>query len=114
VRGFDEKRGSYTMSYGSKALDGALLLLPALEFEPRGSPRIAETVAAIRQELSAGGPLLYRYPPGTDGPHGGEGPFLPVPSGWLSRLLGSDGSKTLTNCSRTFARGATKSGYTRN
>jgi GH15 family glucan-1,4-alpha-glucosidase len=90
ARGFDEERGSYTRSYGSKELDAAALILPILEFEPDGSPRAEGTVEAIRTELSAGGPLLYRYPPGTDGLEGEEGAFLPC-SFWLVMALARTG-----------------------
>jgi GH15 family glucan-1,4-alpha-glucosidase len=48
------------------------------------------TVDAIRRQLSAGGPLLYRYPPGTDGLAGGEGAFLPC-SFWLVQALARTG-----------------------
>jgi GH15 family glucan-1,4-alpha-glucosidase len=90
AHGFDEGRRSYTRAYGSKELDAALLILPILEFEPPDSPRVAGTIDAIRRELSAGGPLLYRYPPGTDGLDGGEGAFLPC-SFWLAMALARKG-----------------------
>src|SRR5439155_6921295 len=89
-RGFDEERGSYTRVYGSKELDAALLILPILEFEPPESPRVSGTVDAIRRELSAGGPLLHRYPPGSDGLEGEEGAFLPC-SFWLALAVARTG-----------------------
>jgi GH15 family glucan-1,4-alpha-glucosidase len=57
------------------------------------SDRVSGTVDAIRRELSAGGPLLYRYPPGTDGLAGGEGAFLPC-SFWLVQALATVGDMT--------------------
>jgi len=45
----------------------------------------------VRRELSAGGPLLYRYPPGDDGLAGGEGAFLPC-SFWLAQALAATGA----------------------
>ena len=48
------------------------------------------TIDTIRRELSAGGPLLYRYPPGTDGLPGTEGAFLPC-SFWLVQALAASG-----------------------
>jgi GH15 family glucan-1,4-alpha-glucosidase len=51
---------------------------------------VAATIDAVRRELSAGGPLLYRYPPGDDGLAGGEGAFLPC-SFWLAQALAATG-----------------------
>ncbi|MEO7428752.1 MAG: glycoside hydrolase family 15 protein, partial [Acidimicrobiales bacterium] len=91
-RGFDHSQHSYTAVYGLPALDSALLVLPRLGIEPASSPRVVGTVDAIREQLSAGGPLLYRYPPGTDGLPGGEGAFLPC-SFWLVRALAHTGRR---------------------
>ena len=88
--GFNPERGSYTRSYGSNDLDAAVLVLPVLDLEPRDSPRVRATIEAVRRELSAGGPLLYRYPPGQDGLPGTEGAFLPC-SFWLVQALASTG-----------------------
>lgn len=90
ARGFDETRQTYTRAYGSDDLDSALLVLPQLGIEPAGSPRIRGTIDAIRAELGAGGPLLYRYPPGRDGLPGTEGAFLPC-SFWLAQALAVTG-----------------------
>ncbi|MEU4293378.1 glycoside hydrolase family 15 protein [Kribbella sp. NPDC026596] len=87
--GFDTSMGSYTRSYGSRELDAALLILPRIGLEERGSPRIRGTIDAIRSQLSADGPLLYRYPPGRDGLPGTEGAFLPC-SFWLAEALALD------------------------
>jgi GH15 family glucan-1,4-alpha-glucosidase len=89
-RGFAAERNTYVRGYGSTELDAALLILPILEFEPPGSPRILGTIEAISRELSAGGPLLYRYPPGSDGLEGDEGAFLPC-SFWLVLALARTG-----------------------
>ena len=72
------------------SLDSAVLLLPVLEFEPADSPRVAGTIDAIRERLTAGGPLMHRYEPGTDGLEGGEGAFLPC-SFWLVQALARTG-----------------------
>ncbi|MER7586433.1 glycoside hydrolase family 15 protein [Micromonospora sp. NPDC127501] len=91
--GFDPTAGSYVRSYGSEALDAALLVLPLLELDSVESPRVQGTINAIRDGLSAGGPLLYRYPPGCDGFHGTEGAFLPC-SFWLVQALARTGCRT--------------------
>jgi GH15 family glucan-1,4-alpha-glucosidase len=90
--GFDERRSCYTRSYGSADLDAALLVLPLLGFESPKSARTRGTIEAIRGELGAGGPLLYRYPPGGDGLEGTEGAFLPC-SFWLVQALAATGQK---------------------
>jgi GH15 family glucan-1,4-alpha-glucosidase len=90
ARGYDPARGSYTRTYGSADLDAALLVLPLLDIEDVDSPRVRGTIDAIRDELSAGGPLLYRYPAGRDGLTGGEGAFLPC-SFWLVQALARTG-----------------------
>jgi GH15 family glucan-1,4-alpha-glucosidase len=89
-RGFDAARGTFTRSYGSAELDAALLVLPLLGILPADSPGIRTTIDAIRRELCAGGPLLYRYPPGRDGLPGTEGAFLPC-SFWLAQALAASG-----------------------
>jgi GH15 family glucan-1,4-alpha-glucosidase len=91
-RGFDPTQNTYTAAYGSTDLDAAVLVLPQLGIEPPTSPRVLGTVDAIRRRLSAGGPLLYRYPPGTDGIPGGEGAFLPC-SFWLVQALAGTGRR---------------------
>lgn len=92
ARGFDPASGSYTRSYGSVDLDAALLILPLLGIEDADSPRVRDTITAIRDGLSAGGPLLYRYPPGRDGLPGAEGAFLPC-SFWLVQALALTGCR---------------------
>jgi GH15 family glucan-1,4-alpha-glucosidase len=93
ARGFDPVRGAYTRSYGSDDLDAALLILPLLGIEDVDSPRLRGTIDAVRKDLSAGGPLLYRYPPGRDRLPGTEGAFLPC-SFWLAQALACTGRRT--------------------
>lgn len=66
------------------------MVLPLLGLERVDSPRVRGTIEAIARELGAGGPLLYRYPPGHDGLPGGEGAFLPC-SFWLVQALAVTG-----------------------
>jgi GH15 family glucan-1,4-alpha-glucosidase len=90
ARGFDADQNSYTRTYGSHDLDAALLVLPLLGIEEPTAPRVLGTIAAIRRALSAGGPLLYRYPPGEDDLPGGEGAFVAC-AFWLVQALASSG-----------------------
>ncbi len=62
----------------------------SLGIEDADSPRVRGTIDAITAELGAGGPLLYRYPPGRDGLPGTEGAFLPC-SFWLVQALACTG-----------------------
>lgn len=90
--GYSSVLGSYTRSYGSQELDAALLVLPVVGLEDPRSARARGTVDAIRKRLSAGGPLLFRYPPGRDGLAGTEGAFLPC-SFWLVQALACTGRR---------------------
>ncbi len=90
TRGFDPAQQAYTGAYDSAELDAAVLVLPLVGLEPLSSPRVVGTVDAIRRHLSAGGPLLYRYPPGSDGLPEAEGAFLPC-SFWLVQALAFTG-----------------------
>lgn len=91
ANGFDVERTTFVRAYGRRDLDAAVLLLPLVGLEPPDSPRVRGTIDAVRRELSAGGPLLYRYPPGDDGLDGPEGAFLPC-SFWLVQALAVSGS----------------------
>jgi GH15 family glucan-1,4-alpha-glucosidase len=88
--GFDERRSTFTRAFDDSGLDAALALVGALGFDDARSPRVAGTLDAIRSELGASGPLLYRYQPGDDGLEGGEGAFLPC-SFWLAQGLAHAG-----------------------
>ena len=90
--GYSPALGSYTRSYGSQDLDAALLVLPLIGLEDPHSARVRGTVQSIRERLSAGGPLVYRYPPGRDGLPGTEGAFLPC-SFWLVQALSCVGRR---------------------
>jgi GH15 family glucan-1,4-alpha-glucosidase len=83
-KGYDEKLGSFTQSYGSTELDASLLLLPLVGFLPADDPRIRGTIEAIERELLQDGFVLrYRtHTEGVDGLPPGEGVFLPC-SFWL-------------------------------
>jgi GH15 family glucan-1,4-alpha-glucosidase len=88
--GYDRDRRALVRAYGRTDLDAALVRVPLLGFDDASAPVMRGTIDAIRRELGAGGPLLYRYAPGTDGLDGGEGAFLPC-SYWLAQALASAG-----------------------
>jgi GH15 family glucan-1,4-alpha-glucosidase len=79
-RGYDPERRTLRGAYGSDDLDGALLLLPAVELAGPDTGWVAGTVDAVRRELDAGNGLLYRRLD-ID-----EGAFLPC-SFWLVQAL---------------------------
>jgi GH15 family glucan-1,4-alpha-glucosidase len=89
-QGYSPERKSYTRTYGSLDLDAALLVLPVVGLEEPESSRLHGTIDAVRRELSAGFPFVYRYPPGKDGLAGTEGAFLPC-SFWLAQALAAVG-----------------------
>jgi GH15 family glucan-1,4-alpha-glucosidase len=83
-RGFDPAQNSFVQSYGVKALDASLLLLPIVGFLPPSDPRIRGTLAAIERDLMRDGFVLrYKTTEGTDGLPPGEGVFLAC-SFWLT------------------------------
>lgn len=90
ARGFDRDRNTYVRAYGRNDVDAALLVLPLLELDPPDSPRVLGTIDAVRRDLSAGGPLLYRYKRGDDSLTEEEGAFLPC-SFWLAQALAVTG-----------------------
>lgn len=82
--GFDQSLNAFVQSYGSKALDASLLVLPLVGFLPPEDPRVRGTLAAIEQHLSHQGLLLrYQTRPELDGLPEGEGAFLAC-SFWLA------------------------------
>ena len=83
---------SYTRSYDSGELDAALLVLPLLGIDAADSDRVRTTIDTVACELDAGGPLIYRYPPGRDGLPGREGAFLPC-AFWLVQALALTGRR---------------------
>jgi len=76
--GYDAQRGTFTQSYGSRALDGSLLMIPLVGFLPVTDARMRGTIDAITQELCSDGLVLrYRTERSGDGLPAGEGAFLP-------------------------------------
>jgi GH15 family glucan-1,4-alpha-glucosidase len=73
-RGWNRKKQSFTIYYGSSDLDAANLMLPLIGFLPVGDKRMKSTIDAIVRELSNGA-LVYRYKV-NDGLKGKEGAFV--------------------------------------
>jgi GH15 family glucan-1,4-alpha-glucosidase len=76
--GYDAERKTFTQYYGSKSLDAAVLLIPAVGFLPGDDERVVGTIDAIQRELTQDG-FLRRYSTdeSDDGLPGSEGVFLP-------------------------------------
>jgi GH15 family glucan-1,4-alpha-glucosidase len=83
---WSEKRQSYTFYAGTDELDAAVLLAARFGFLEPDDDRLRSTIEAIREELSAGGPFLYRY----SGQAREEGAFLAC-SFWLVEALARTG-----------------------
>lgn len=87
ARAFNKEKNAFTQSYGSDALDAALLLMPVVGFLPGTDARVKATVEAIERELMPDG-LVLRYD-ATKSPDGlppGEGVFLAC-SFWMVSAL---------------------------
>jgi GH15 family glucan-1,4-alpha-glucosidase len=90
--GVDPDRGCFVQSYGSKALDSSLLLIPGTGFCAYGDPCMVRTVDAIREDLQEDGLLLrYRTESADDGlGQDREGFFLSC-TFWLAECLAGQG-----------------------
>jgi GH15 family glucan-1,4-alpha-glucosidase len=92
VREFVERRcvsdrlGSLTFFAGTDDLDAATLRVARTGFAPPDGELVRATIDAVRRELAAGGPLLYRY----KGQDEREGAFLAC-SFWLAEALARAG-----------------------
>lgn len=86
TRCFSERSGSYTFYAGTDELDASVLRAARTGYVDPAGERMAGTIAAIREHLSAGGPLLYRY----TGQEQEEGAFLSC-SFWLVEALARAG-----------------------
>ncbi len=87
ANGYDPELGSFVQAYGSKWLDGSLLLIPTTGFLPVDDPRIAGTVRAVEGRLLADGFVMRHDPAEVEtGLAHGEGAFLAC-SFWLADAL---------------------------
>src|SRR3954449_10609717 len=82
-----DERGVFCQSYGSRALDASVLLMPLVRFLPADDERIRATVLAIADELTVDDLVLrYRVQEADDGLEGEEGTFT-ICSFWLVSAL---------------------------
>jgi GH15 family glucan-1,4-alpha-glucosidase len=87
THGYDAELGSFVQSYGSKWLDGSLLLIPTTGFLPPDDPRVVGTVHAIQKRLVVDGFVMRHDPAEVEtGLAHGEGAFLAC-SFWLADAL---------------------------
>jgi GH15 family glucan-1,4-alpha-glucosidase len=78
--GFNAEVGAFTQSYGSTAMDAAVLRLPMLGVLDARDPKMKSTIEVIERTLMRNG-LVYRYR-NNDGLAGRDGAFLAC-SFWL-------------------------------
>lgn len=79
---WSSSKQSFTFYAGTEDLDAAVLLAARTRFCEPDDPMLRTTIDAIRSELTADGPLLYRY----TGTIGKEGAFLAC-SFWLVEAM---------------------------
>jgi GH15 family glucan-1,4-alpha-glucosidase len=87
-KGWNPEKRSFTQTYGGKALDASLLLMPLVKFVGPTDPRWLATLERIQEEL-ARDTLVDRYnvyEAAPDGLKGGEGSFS-MCSFWLVECL---------------------------
>jgi GH15 family glucan-1,4-alpha-glucosidase len=81
--GFNKRLGAFVQSYGSRALDASVLLLPLVGFVASDDPRMRSTIERIEQDLMVDGLVLrYRTNLNVDALPRGEGAFIAC-SFWL-------------------------------
>jgi GH15 family glucan-1,4-alpha-glucosidase len=87
-QGYDRRRGVFRRAFGTRQLDGALLLIPSVGFVAYDDERMIRTADAVRTELDHQG-LLRRYRETSKGKLR-EGAFLSC-SFWLAECLAYQG-----------------------
>jgi GH15 family glucan-1,4-alpha-glucosidase len=84
-RGWSDRAGAFTQSFGSDELDASALMLAIVGFLPGDEPRMKATIEAIADRLVDHRGLVYRYR-SHDGLEGEEGTFL-LCTFWLAHAL---------------------------
>ncbi len=101
-RGWSQRAGAFTQSFGSDELDASALMLAIEGFLPGDDPRMKATIEAIADRLVDERGLVYRYR-GHDGLEGEEGTFL-LCTFWLAQALALAGE--VGRARETFERAA--------
>jgi GH15 family glucan-1,4-alpha-glucosidase len=101
-RGWSQRAGAFTQSFGSDELDASALMLAIVAFLPGDDPRMKATIDAIADRLVDERGLVYRYR-GHDGLAGEEGTFL-LCTFWLAQALALAGE--VGRARETFERAA--------
>jgi GH15 family glucan-1,4-alpha-glucosidase len=79
---WSDRIGAFARDADSSELDASALLIARMEFVDNGGPELNGTIDTIREQLGAGGPLLYRY----SGMQDEEGAFVAC-SFWMAEAL---------------------------
>jgi alpha,alpha-trehalase len=89
TRGWSERAGAFTQSFGSDDLDASSLMLSLVGFLPADDPRVLATITATEERLTDDRGLVYRYR-SHDSLEGEEGTFL-LCTFWLAQALARAG-----------------------
>jgi GH15 family glucan-1,4-alpha-glucosidase len=89
TKGWSERAGAFTQSFGDDALDASNLVMPMVGFLPATDERVRATIEATAARLTDARGLVYRYR-SEDGLTGEEGSFL-LCTFWLAEALASLG-----------------------
>ena len=102
-KGFDPDQNAFVQSFGGKALDASLLLIPQVGFLPPEDPRVKERSPQSSASLSrtASSCVTTREPERT-GFRQGKAHFWPAASGWRTTTPCSAGTTTRRRCSSGF------------
>src|SRR5437764_10371771 len=82
-RGWSDRAGAFTQSFGSDELDASNLMMPIVGFLPADDPRMLATIEATEERLTDARGLVFRYL-AEDGLEGSEGTFL-LCTFWLAQ-----------------------------
>jgi GH15 family glucan-1,4-alpha-glucosidase len=88
-RGWSDRAGAFTQTFGSDDLDASNLMLAITGFLPGDDPRMKATIDATAARLCDERGLVYRYK-AADGLEGEEGTFL-LCTFWLAQAQGLAG-----------------------